>query len=111
MSNVSTKPQVAETAREVLAAAPEAETWAPVPVVLEGMGELIVFGHRTGVRDDHTVKSYIRSSYRKIRVTTRSQAVLWGVGHGLALGREPARATTVRNDPEPEGSPRTGLTG
>ena len=31
----------------------------------------------------NTVKSYIRSVYRKIGVTSRSQAVLWGVGHGF----------------------------
>jgi NarL family two-component system response regulator LiaR len=31
----------------------------------------------------NTVKSYIRSAYRKIGVTTRSHAVLWGVQHGF----------------------------
>ncbi|MEP6814481.1 MAG: response regulator transcription factor, partial [Marmoricola sp.] len=31
----------------------------------------------------NTVKSYIRSSYRKMGVTTRSRAVLWGVEHGF----------------------------
>ena len=31
----------------------------------------------------NTVKSYIRSAYRKMGVTTRSQAVLWGVDHGF----------------------------
>ncbi len=31
----------------------------------------------------NTVKTYIRSLYRKIGVTTRSQAVLWGVDHGF----------------------------
>ena len=30
----------------------------------------------------NSVKSYIRSAYRKIGVTSRSQAVLWGVRHG-----------------------------
>jgi DNA-binding NarL/FixJ family response regulator len=58
----------------------------------------------------NTVKSYIRSSYRKIGVTTRSQAVLWGVAHGLALSRGPNRATSLGNALPPEGSPRTGLT-
>jgi hypothetical protein len=29
------------------------------------------------------VKTYIRSAYRKIQVTTRSQAVLWGVDNGF----------------------------
>jgi DNA-binding NarL/FixJ family response regulator len=31
----------------------------------------------------NTVKSYIRSIYRKINVTSRTQAVLWGVSHGF----------------------------
>lgn len=31
----------------------------------------------------NTIKSYIRSSYRKMNVTTRSQAVLWGIDHGM----------------------------
>ena len=31
----------------------------------------------------NTVKSYIRSVYRKIAVTSRTQAVLWGVLHGF----------------------------
>ncbi len=31
----------------------------------------------------NTVKSYIRSTYRKIDVTSRTQAVLWGVRHGF----------------------------
>ncbi len=32
----------------------------------------------------NTVKSYIRSIYRKIGVRTRTQAVLWGVNNGFA---------------------------
>ena len=31
----------------------------------------------------NTVKSYIRSAYRKITVENRTQAVLWGVDHGF----------------------------
>ncbi|MDV8002361.1 response regulator transcription factor [Rhodococcus sp. IEGM 1408] len=31
----------------------------------------------------NTVKSYIRDAYRKIGVTTRAQAVAWGMRHGL----------------------------
>lgn len=30
-----------------------------------------------------TVKSHVRSAYRTIGVRTRSQAVLWGLFHGL----------------------------
>ncbi len=29
------------------------------------------------------MKTYIRSAYRKINVTSRSQAVLWGVDNGF----------------------------
>ena len=31
----------------------------------------------------NSIKSYIRSAYRKIDVDSRSKAVLWGVAHGL----------------------------
>ncbi len=31
----------------------------------------------------NTVKSYIRTAYRKINVASRTQAVLWGVAHGF----------------------------
>jgi DNA-binding NarL/FixJ family response regulator len=31
----------------------------------------------------NTIKSYIRATYRKIGVTSRTQAVLWGVEHGF----------------------------
>jgi DNA-binding CsgD family transcriptional regulator len=31
----------------------------------------------------NTVKSYIRTVYRKIGAGSRTQAVLWGVGHGF----------------------------
>ncbi len=31
----------------------------------------------------NTVKSYIRSVYRKIEVASRTQAVLWGIDHGF----------------------------
>jgi DNA-binding NarL/FixJ family response regulator len=35
----------------------------------------------------NSIKSYIRSAYRKIGVTSRTQAVLWGVHHGLMIER------------------------
>lgn len=31
----------------------------------------------------NTVKSYVRSAYRKIEVDSRTQAVLWGIDHGF----------------------------
>jgi DNA-binding NarL/FixJ family response regulator len=33
----------------------------------------------------NTVKTYIRSAYRKMGVGTRSQAVMWGVQHGFTM--------------------------
>jgi DNA-binding NarL/FixJ family response regulator len=35
----------------------------------------------------NTVKSYIRTIYRKIDVASRTQAVLWGINHGFAPDR------------------------
>jgi DNA-binding NarL/FixJ family response regulator len=35
----------------------------------------------------NSVKSYIRSSYRKMGVTSRTNAVLWGLDHGFSNGR------------------------
>jgi DNA-binding NarL/FixJ family response regulator len=35
----------------------------------------------------NTVKSYIRTAYRKMGVSSRSQAVLWGVDHGFRPDR------------------------
>lgn len=62
---------------------------------------LIVAGH-TNVHIAQTlnvslnsVKSYIRSAYRRMDVVSRSQAVGWGVRHGFA--HEPAAAVPVRS--------------
>ena len=35
----------------------------------------------------NSIKSYIRSAYRKIDVDSRSKAVLWGVEHGMRADR------------------------
>ncbi|MGI9157614.1 MAG: response regulator transcription factor [Marmoricola sp.] len=43
----------------------------------------------------NTVKSYIRSSYRKMDVTSRSRAVLWGLENGFRLQRVQARSIDV----------------
>jgi two-component system, NarL family, response regulator LiaR len=48
----------------------------------------------------NSVKSYIRSAYRKMGVTTRSQAVLWAVHHGflpdaVRYGGEPGTESTA----------------
>jgi DNA-binding NarL/FixJ family response regulator len=38
----------------------------------------------------NSVKSYIRGAYSKIEVTSRSQAVLWAIQHGLLVAGESA---------------------
>ena len=35
----------------------------------------------------NSIKSYIRSAYRKINVTSRSRAILWGIDHGFQPDR------------------------
>lgn len=35
----------------------------------------------------HSIKAYIRTTYRKIGVSSRTQAVLWGVDHGFKPDR------------------------
>ena len=37
----------------------------------------------------NSIKSYIRSAYRKMQVTSRSQAVSWGIRHGFPIESEP----------------------
>lgn len=39
----------------------------------------------------NSVKTYIRTAYRTIGVTTRSQALLWGLDHGMKPHRERVR--------------------
>lgn len=52
----------------------------------------------------NTVKTYIRSLYRKIDVTTRSQAVVWGMSHGFS----PDRVRRERPDGSPDPTPSNG---
>jgi Response regulator containing a CheY-like receiver domain and an HTH DNA-binding domain len=53
----------------------------------------------------NTIKSYIRSLYRKIDVTSRTKAVLWGIAHGFRPDHHRLDAwrdgdgTTVTTDP------------
>jgi DNA-binding NarL/FixJ family response regulator len=53
----------------------------------------------------NSVKSYIRSAYRTMGVTTRSQAVLWGIDHGMAPTR--MRVRLPRADVELGPGPRS----
>jgi len=63
----------------------------------------------------NSVKSYIRSAYRKMDVPTRSQAVKWGVQHGFALDDDSRPITQSRMTqnsevgPSAVGGPRSAL--
>ncbi len=50
---------------------------------------------RTTYLSINSVKTYIRSAYRKIGVTRRSQAVIWGMTHGF----EPDRSRYIEATP------------
>lgn len=39
----------------------------------------------------HSIKTHIRSAYRKMGVTSRTHAILWGVNHGFQLHAPAAR--------------------
>lgn len=62
---------------------------------------LIVRGHSNRqIADEvslsiNSVKSYIRTAYRKMGVTSRSQAVLWGLHNGLDAAENRASERTV----------------
>ena len=55
--------------------------------------QLVVLGHSNQEIADsiflsiNSVKTYIRSTYRKIRVTTRAQAIVWAIHHGFPTER------------------------
>jgi DNA-binding NarL/FixJ family response regulator len=44
----------------------------------------------------NSVKSYIRTAYRKMGVASRSQAVLWGLEHGFKVNRTPSWQEELR---------------
>ncbi len=54
-------------------------------LITQGLSNKEILG-RTGL-SINSVKSYIRSCYRKIGVTSRSRAVLWGIDHGFQPDR------------------------
>jgi len=54
-------------------------------LITQGLSNLEIV-HRSGL-SINSIKSYIRTAYRKIGVTSRSQAVLWGVEHGMRPDR------------------------
>ena len=46
----------------------------------------------------NSIKSYIRSAYRKIGVTSRSRAILWGIDHGFQPDRSRATGDDIQDD-------------
>ena len=52
-----------------------------VALITQGMSNADIGG--LTYLSPNTVKTYIRSAYRKIGATSRTQAVLWGVEHGF----------------------------
>jgi DNA-binding NarL/FixJ family response regulator len=65
--------------------------------------ELVVQGHSNQEIADllflslNSVKTYIRSAYRKVGVTSRAQAVAWGIQHGFPV-EEAGRAALGSSD-------------
>ena len=57
----------------------------------------------------NTVKSVVRSAYRKMEVETRSQAVKWGVQHGFAFDTAHARSGAEPLRRLPRGPGRTRI--
>lgn len=57
----------------------------------------------------NSVKTYIRNCYRRIAVTSRTQAVLWGVEHGFRPDR--TRIMHPEPDAKPTASPRPDESG
>ena len=64
------------------------------------MVTLITRGHTnaeiaaTTYLSPNSVKSYIRSAYRKMGVERRSQAVAWGIAHGMGRHGAPQQCPT-----------------
>ena len=52
----------------------------------------------------NSIKSHIRSCYRKIGVDSRSKAVLWGIAHGMRPDRIRVTGRAASNGQEPAGS-------
>jgi len=56
----------------------------------------------------NSVKTYVRSAYRKIGATNRASAILWALRHGLAGGPDPRQPDTTSGEGNPLGrGPRT----
>lgn len=77
---------VCETARRPAPSEPRTESLSPrevdvVQAICRGRSNAEIAG--TLHLSPNSVKTYVRTAYRKMGVTTRSQAVRWGIEHGL----------------------------
>jgi DNA-binding NarL/FixJ family response regulator len=74
----------------------EAEVLA---LITQGMSNAAI-AERTRL-SPNSVKTFIRSCYRRIGVTNRSQAILWGIEHGFRPDRERIYLAPPPREPEP----------
>ena len=54
----------------------------------------------------NSIKTYIRTTYRKLGVSNRQQAVTWGIQHGFPIEGDEVRASP--EEPAAEASPAGG---
>ena len=65
--------------------------------------QLVVLGHGNQEIADtlflsiNSVKTYIRSTYRKIHATSRGQAIVWAIQNGFLTERYDQASTNVEN--------------
>ena len=86
----STSPEPAATPDDVAEAGLSPREVELLRLVAQGLSNQDIAAEMTV--SVNSVKSYIRSAYRKIGVTRRTQAVLWTLGHDL--DRAPKRVTS-----------------
>jgi two-component system, NarL family, response regulator LiaR len=89
-----------------------------IAMVTQGMSNAEIA--HTSYLSINTVKTYVRTAYRKMGVSSRSGAVLWGIRHGLLrqeetrdaeAGADPDRCHRHRPLPQRPGGSETGATG
>ena len=68
-------------------------------LIVQGLSNKEI-GERTRL-SANTIKSYIRSAYWRIGVTTRSQAVLWGLDHGFHPSAQANRIVLAEHSRHP----------
>lgn len=74
-----------------------------IALITEGLGNQEI-ARRTYL-SINSVKSYIRAAYRTMGVTSRSQAVLWGIDHGFTRDRRRIVRTPTQTPASPDHAP------